>query len=93
MNPFGNPYEKFGGYAGGDPMEEVLSLQTYPAEASFAEATAGCSGTSGCSTSGCDSTAGCSTSGCEMTSSCSTSGCDFTSGCATSGCGDAVSLQ
>ena len=31
MHPFGNPLDPFGGGVPGDPMESVLSLQTYSA--------------------------------------------------------------
>ncbi|HYR08241.1 MAG TPA: hypothetical protein VEQ60_10750 [Longimicrobium sp.] len=63
MDPFGN--NAFG--VPGDPMENVLSLQTYGSvDADYLADTVGCS-TNGCTTNGCttkENTNGCVTNGC-----------------------------
>jgi hypothetical protein len=62
-----HPYDPFAPF-GADPMEDVLSLQTFTAdsEAEFAVETVSCT-TNGCTTNSCSSSAntnGCTTNGC-----------------------------
>lgn len=60
VNPFGNP---------GDPMEDVLSLQTFSAsDDAYLADTTGCT-TNGCTTNSCttkENTNGCTTNGCTI---------------------------